>query len=189
LFNIVDQVVEYRFLPKKEYVHIVTDTKHKELLGYLGKKHGSMTKAFERAIDEYKDISNFLYQADPDLFRKAFHKQGIKFANAIKLLGKNDIGKMREIGLQVIPQLVRLTQRDPKSVSFLAEPNKFTIIFKTTDLTEMESMMAIFIAVMEGFGYQDIKPKIMENIVTIKFIRPQNIDVPKVEIKSEEDME
>jgi len=38
-------------MPKKEHIHIVTDSEHKENLENLGKTHGSMTKAFEFAID------------------------------------------------------------------------------------------------------------------------------------------
>ncbi len=142
-------------------------------------------------VDEYEDLANFLYKADLDQFHKVYYKQGIKFANAIKLLGNNDLLKMREIGLHFIPQLIKITQRDPKEINFLAEPNKFTIIFKTTKLVEMESMKAIFVGVMEGFGYFDVQPKMIENIVTIEFKRPQKIDgnIPVVEIKSEEEEE
>lgn len=38
-------------MPKKEHIHIVTDYKHKERLIKLGNKYGSMTKAFEHAIE------------------------------------------------------------------------------------------------------------------------------------------
>jgi hypothetical protein len=38
-------------MPKKEHVHVVTDPEHKQALENLGKTYGSMTKAFEAAID------------------------------------------------------------------------------------------------------------------------------------------
>ena len=38
-------------MPKKEHIHIVTDELHKQLLSDLGEKYGSMTKAFESAIE------------------------------------------------------------------------------------------------------------------------------------------
>ncbi len=133
-------------------------------------------------IDEYQDLTSSLFQTNPPRFREVFQKQGIKFANAIKLLANNDLLKMRAIGLNVIPQLIRITQRDPDQVSFIAEPSKFILIFKTVDPVEMESVTAIFIGVMKGFDYLDITPKIMENVVTIEFKRPSKIDVPTVEI-------
>ena len=39
-------------MPKKEHIHIVTDSDHKKALENLGKTHGSMTKAFESVIDK-----------------------------------------------------------------------------------------------------------------------------------------
>lgn len=136
-------------------------------------------------VDEYEDLTKTLYKLNPEELREVFIKQGKKFAEAIKLLAKNDLSKMREIGLKVIPQLIRTTQRDPNQISMVAEPNKFNIIFKTTDPVEMLSLTSIFVAVMEGFGYYDIKDKIKGNMVIIEFKRPQEIEipVPKIEIK------
>ncbi|MHA1129287.1 MAG: hypothetical protein ACTSQQ_00625 [Candidatus Helarchaeota archaeon] len=41
-------------MPKKEHIHVVTDSRHKELLKNLGRKFGSMTKAFEFALETFE---------------------------------------------------------------------------------------------------------------------------------------
>jgi hypothetical protein len=134
-------------------------------------------------VDEYDDLTKFLYELDVDKFREVFNRQGRKFANAIKILADNDLLKMREIGLKVIPQLVRQTQRTSQGTSFLSENNKFMIIFKETNIIEIESIRAIFVAVMEVFGYLNIDSRIQENILTIEFERPQKIEAPPVMIE------
>ncbi len=153
---------------------------------YLINFAGYLNQRFQKLrlipVDQFDDLNRALYAADPIAFREVYHKQGLKFANALRILAKNNLRKMREIGLQVIPQLIKGSQRNPKDINIISEPNKFTLIFKTTDTVEMEILGSIFIAVMEGFEYKDIKSKILENILAIEFKRPQDIEVSSLKI-------
>ncbi|MHA1652129.1 MAG: hypothetical protein ACTSYB_18260 [Candidatus Helarchaeota archaeon] len=128
-------------------------------------------------IDEYDDLTQSLYDFNKPKFCEIFYKQGLKFANAIKLLGKNDLSKMRQIGLQVIPQIIRITQKDPQEIRFLVEPQKLTVIFKRMDLVNMAITENILIGIMKGLGYQNIKSRYIENIITFEFLRPESVKI------------
>ena len=135
-------------------------------------------------VDEYEDLARTLYEVDLEMFHKVFEKQGTKYGNALKLLAKNDLATMQKIGQQVIPQLVQITGSDPKDIRTIDEPNKFTMIFKTTDPVEMESVATIISAAMKTFGYTDIKSKMIENMITIEFKLPKQLEIstPRIEI-------
>lgn len=127
------------------------------------------------AIDEFEDLTRRLFELDPFQFREVFRSQGIKLANAIKYLAKNDLTKMRELVLKIIPLALKYTHRDSKGVDILPESKKISLIFRKTDVIEMEILRSVAIGVAEGFDYSDVHSDIVENIVIIEFIRPGEI--------------
>ncbi len=143
---------------------------------YIINFSGYLNQRFQKLrvipLDEYSDLRHELYELAPERFYQIFKKQGLKIANAIKLLAKNDLKKMIEIAYQVIPQALKQSHRDPKGIDFIPEYQKFTMIFKETNIIDMEQFRAVMSGVAEGFGYSEIKSKIIENMVIIEFLRP-----------------
>ncbi|MFX1295258.1 MAG: hypothetical protein ACFFD2_10455 [Promethearchaeota archaeon] len=128
-------------------------------------------------VDEFDDLTSALYSLDLIAFRKIFHAQGIKIANAVKYLAKNNLKKIREIGLKVLPQCIACSQRNTDNIHIIPEKDTFTLIFKKTNIVEMELLRGIILGVLQGFEYLDIQSKIRENMVIFKFTRPQEIEV------------
>ncbi|MHA1265693.1 MAG: hypothetical protein ACTSRS_10725 [Candidatus Helarchaeota archaeon] len=135
-------------------------------------------------LDEYEDLARTVYNLDRNKFIEIFRNQGRKFGNAIKLLAKNNLQRIRAISLSVIPQLLKLTSREKDKLNIIAEYNKLTLIFKTMDDLEMTLIPSIIIGVMESLNYSNIIPKYKENIVTIEFQRPQEIIVSPTELSA-----
>ncbi|HUX98612.1 MAG TPA: hypothetical protein VMV49_03605 [Candidatus Deferrimicrobium sp.] len=129
------------------------------------------------SVDQYQDIMNALYHLDPGKFQEIIMQHGYKIANAIKLLANHDLKKMREIGRQIIPQLIKAGQRTPEEIDMLPELNKINIIYKKTDLVSMETLRYTIIAILEGFEYFDIKSKILDNVVVIEYKRPTDLQL------------
>ncbi|NVM54760.1 MAG: hypothetical protein HWN66_13745 [Candidatus Helarchaeota archaeon] len=129
-------------------------------------------------VDEYNDLTNSLYELDPDKFCEVFNKQGIKVAHAMKHLAKNDLNTMEQIGNQIIPQLL-----DLKEISLIQENNKVILIFKKTDIVKMEIARSLFVTIMKEYGYHDITSKISENMMTVGFTRPHQIEITSESIE------
>lgn len=127
-------------------------------------------------VDEYDSLTSALYDSDPEKFQEVFRKQGIKLANALKLLGKNDPAKMREIGFSALPQFLQQTERDINLINMIAESDKVTMIFKTSNIIELEIFKALISSLFEEIGYQNIKARIIENMLTIEFTRSTPIE-------------
>ncbi len=127
-------------------------------------------------VDEFDDLTKKLYETNPAAFREVFYHQGVKFANAIKQLASDDLFRMRELALQIIPQLIRWPQLDIQNFRFFWEKNTFIMIFKKTEILVMEQVCSTLTAVMETFGYTDVKSKIIGNKITVDFVRPLEIE-------------
>ena len=125
--------------------------------------------------DEFVELTGRLYEKDPDGFREVFHKQGVKIANAIKQLGNNDLVKIRSIAIQAIPQLLK-TMPKHDSISPFIDKNSFTLLFKKTDLVEMEQLSCLMTAIFDTFGYLEVKSKIIGNKIIVDFIRPPDLE-------------
>ncbi|MHA1652130.1 MAG: hypothetical protein ACTSYB_18265 [Candidatus Helarchaeota archaeon] len=123
-------------------------------------------------VDEFDELTEELYKLNPDRFQEIFHKQGVKIANAIKILAKNDLFKMRDIALRVFPQIIEQTQRTPRGISIIPEKNKLTLIFKRTHQIEMEIFRAVIVGILTEFNYKNINSRIIENMIVVEFIRP-----------------
>jgi hypothetical protein len=134
-------------------------------------------------VDEYESLTSALYYSDPDKFREIFRKQGIKMANALKLLAKNDLVKMREIGFSCVPQFFQQSGRDINLINLIAESDKITMVFKTSDLIELELFKTMVISILEEINYKDIKAVIIENMLTIEFTRPAPIEDTTITFK------
>jgi hypothetical protein len=143
---------------------------------YLTNFSGFLNQRYQKLLliplDEYFDLMNNLFELNPQSFDEVFRTQGRKLAEAIKILAKNDLKRMREIAIEILPTALKQAYRDPKSLDVMPEYGKFTIIFKETNHVEMEQLRSIISGVSEGFGYKDIKSKIYENMVILEFIRP-----------------
>jgi hypothetical protein len=134
------------------------------------------------SVDEFDDISNALFERDPEAFRAIFHKQGVKIGNAVKQLARS-LPQVRVVAFQVIPQLVR-SLKNPEDINFFPEKNGFTIILKKMDMLTLERLRALITGALETFGYSDVKSKIVGNQVTWEFVRPFEVEEksPKSEI-------
>ena len=125
--------------------------------------------------DEFEELTQHLYEKDPDAFRDIFHKQGIKIANAIRQLGNNDLARIRIIAIQIIPQLLK-TMPKYENISFFLEKNSLILIFKKMDIVTMEQLSCLITAIIETFGYPEVKSKIIGNKIIVEFIRPVELE-------------
>ncbi|MFX1298466.1 MAG: hypothetical protein ACFFD2_26870, partial [Promethearchaeota archaeon] len=146
------------------------------LINFPGFINQQFQKLCVIALDEYYDLRNTLYELSPEKYKAVFRTQGKKLANAIKFLAKNDVKKMWTIANMVLPQALKESGRDPKDIDVIFESGKVRIIFKKTDIIELEQFRASFTGIVEGFGYLDIKSRIIENMVIIEFVRPDEIN-------------
>jgi len=160
--------VKFRFVGEGDSI-ILNPLYQINFTGFLNQRFQKLSVV---SFDELYDLCKNLYHADLQAFDNVYRKQGRKLAEAIRILAKNDLRKMREIAIKVLPIALKQTNQDPKSIDLLPEFRKFTLIFKETNLIQMEKFRSLISGVAEGFGYQDIKSKIYENMVIIEFIRP-----------------
>jgi len=176
-WKLKQQKIEYRTLQVVFYYVGEEDPSILEPL-YINNFMAYQNQQFETlrvvSMDEFENISEALYERDPNTFREICHKQGIKIGNAIKQLAKI-MPQFRDIALQVIPQLLK-SLRNPEDISYFSENNSFIIILKKMNFLTLERLGSIISGAMETFGYSNVKSKIIGNKVTIEFVRPFEIE-------------
>jgi hypothetical protein len=106
-----------------------------------------------------------VYETDRRKFDEVYRVTGVRIANAIRMLARNDPEKIRRLSQNFILKSVNVTQPDSE-VRFVDDEH-FTMIFKRVDSLLMNSQRMLIESMFKELGY-DISATVFQNLLSFK---------------------
>jgi len=106
-----------------------------------------------------------VYETDRRKFDEIYQATGVRIANAIRILARNDPEKVRRLSQNFILKSINVTQPDAE-VRFVDDEH-FTIIFKRIDPLVMNSQRTLIESMFKELSY-DISTTVFQNLISFK---------------------
>jgi hypothetical protein len=106
-----------------------------------------------------------VYETDRQKFDEIYKATGVRVANAIRMLARNDVEKMKRLSQNFILKNIEATQPDAE-VRFVDDEH-FTIIFRRIDPLVMNTQRTQIEAMYKELGY-DISTTFFQNLLSFK---------------------
>jgi len=106
-----------------------------------------------------------VYETDRRKFDEIYRATGVRIANAIRMLSRNDPEKIRKLSQNFILKSISVTQPDAE-VRFVDDEH-FTIIFKRIDPLLMNSQRMLVESMFKELGY-DVSTAVFQNLLNFK---------------------
>ncbi len=126
-------------------------------------------KQFLDVIPVPRDLFNSfalkVYESDKRKFEEIYRATGTRISNAIRMLARNDLEKIRRLAKNFILKNINATQPDAE-VRFVDDEH-FTIIFKRIDPLVMNSQKVLIESMFRELGYE-ITTTTFQNLLSFK---------------------
>jgi hypothetical protein len=106
-----------------------------------------------------------VYESDRNRFEEIYRATGVRIANAIRMLARNESERMKRLSQNFIRKNIEATQSDAE-IRFVDDEH-FTIIFKRVDPLVMNSQKMLIEAMFKELGY-DISTTVFQNLLSFK---------------------
>jgi hypothetical protein len=113
----------------------------------------------------FNSFASKVYETDRRKFDEIYRATGVRIANAIRMLARNDPEKIRKLSQNFILKSINVTQPDAE-VRFVDDEH-FTIIFKRVDPLIMNSQRTLVESMFRELGY-DVSTTIFQNLLSFK---------------------
>jgi hypothetical protein len=113
----------------------------------------------------FTSFASKVYETDRGKFDDIYRATGVRIANAIRMLARNDSEKIRRLSQNFILKNISITQPDAE-VRFV-DNDHFTIIFKRIDPLVMNSQRTLVESMFRELGY-DISTTVFQNLLSFK---------------------
>jgi hypothetical protein len=113
----------------------------------------------------FNSFASKVYETNKQKFDETYRATGVRIANAIRMLARNDPGKIQRLSQNFVLKSINATQPDAE-VRFVDDEH-FTVIFKRIDPLAMNSQRALIESIFKGLGY-DISTTVFQNLLSFK---------------------
>jgi hypothetical protein len=113
----------------------------------------------------FNSFASKVYDSNKEKFNEIYHTMGVRVANAIRMMARDDTEKMRRLAQTYISKNAAFAQ--PEAEIRFVDSEHFTIIFKKIDLLAMNSQRALIESMFKELGY-DISTTVFQNLLSFK---------------------
>ncbi|NWG10582.1 hypothetical protein HXY33_02355, partial [Candidatus Bathyarchaeota archaeon] len=113
----------------------------------------------------FNSFASKVYETNKQKFAETYRATGVRIANAIRMLARNDPEKIQRLSQNFVLKSINATQPDAE-VRFVDDEH-FTIIFKRIDPLVMNSQRALIESIFKELGY-DISTTVFQNLLSFK---------------------
>jgi hypothetical protein len=113
----------------------------------------------------FNSFASKVYETNRQKFDETYQAIGVRIANAIRMLARNDSEKIKRLSQNFILKNINATQPDSE-VRFVDDEH-FTVIFKRVDPLVMNSQRTLIESMFKELGY-DISATVFQNLLSFK---------------------
>jgi hypothetical protein len=113
----------------------------------------------------FNSFASKVYETNRQKFDETYRATGVRIANAIRMLARNDLGKIKRLSQNFILKSINATQPDAE-VRFVDDEH-FTVIFKRIDPLVMNSQRTLIESMFKELGY-DISTTVFQNLLSFR---------------------
>lgn len=113
----------------------------------------------------FNSFASKVYDSDRDKFNEIYHNMGVRLANAIRMMARDDTEKIRKFAQNYISKNTTFIQ--PEAEIRFVDDEHFTVIFKKIDLLAMSSQRSIIETVFKELGYE-ISTTVFQNLLSFR---------------------
>jgi hypothetical protein len=113
----------------------------------------------------FNSFASKVYESNRQKFDETYRATGVRIANAIRMLSRNDSEKIKRLSQNFILKSTNATQPDAE-VRFVDDEH-FTVIFKRIDPLVMNSQRTLIESIFKELGY-DIATTVFQNLLSFK---------------------
>jgi hypothetical protein len=113
----------------------------------------------------FNSFASKVYETNRQKFDETYQATGVRIANAIRMLSRNDSEKIKRLSQNFILKNINATQPDSE-VRFVGDEH-FTVIFKRVDPLVMNSQRTLIESMFKELGY-DISTTVFQNLLSFK---------------------
>jgi hypothetical protein len=113
----------------------------------------------------FNSFASKVYETNRQKFDETYCTTGVRIANAIRMLARNDPEKIRRLSQNFVLKNINATQPDAE-VRFVDDEH-FTVIFKRIDPLVMSSQRTLIESMFEELGY-DVSTTFFQNLLSFK---------------------
>jgi hypothetical protein len=113
----------------------------------------------------FNSFASKVYDSNKEKFNEIYHTMGVRVANAIRMMARDDTEKMRKLAQTYISKNAAFAQAEAE-IRFV-DSEHFTIIFKKIDLLAMNSQRTLIESMFKELGY-DISTTVFQNLLSFK---------------------
>ena len=113
----------------------------------------------------FNSFASKVYESDRTKFDEVYHNMGVRLANAIRMMAREDPEKMRKLAQSYIAKNTTYVQ--PEAEIRFVDDEHFTIIFKKIDILAMNSQRSIIETVFKELGYE-VSTTVFQNLLSFR---------------------
>jgi hypothetical protein len=113
----------------------------------------------------FNSFASKVYDSNKEKFNETYHTMGVRIANAIRMMARDDTEKMRKLAQTYISKNAVFVQ--PEAEIRFVDSEHFTIIFKKIDMLAMNSQRALIESMFKELGYE-ISTTVFQNLLSFK---------------------
>jgi hypothetical protein len=113
----------------------------------------------------FNSFASKVYETNRQKFDETYCTTGVRIANAIRMLARNDPEKIRRLSQNFVLKNINATQPDAE-VRFVDDEH-FTVIFKRIDPLVMSSQRTLIESMFKELGY-DVSTTFFQNLLSFK---------------------
>ena len=113
----------------------------------------------------FNSFASKVYDSDREKFNEVYHNMGVRLANAIRMMARDDTERIRKFAQNYISKSTAYIQ--PEAEIRFVDDEHFTVIFKKIDLLAMNSQRSIIETVFKELGY-DISTTVFQNLLSFR---------------------
>ena len=113
----------------------------------------------------FNSFASKVYDSNKEKFNEIYNTMGVRVANAIRMMARDDTEKMRKLAQTYISRNAAFVQ--PEAEIRFVDSEHFTIIFKKIDMLAMNSQRALIESMFRELGYE-ISTTVFQNLLSFK---------------------
>jgi hypothetical protein len=113
----------------------------------------------------FNSFASKVYETDRERFSEIYRDMGVRVASAVRLLARNDSGKIKKLSQTLILKNLGSIQSDAE-IRFVDDEH-FTIIFKKIDFLVINSQRTFIESLFKELGYE-ISTTVFQNLLSFK---------------------
>jgi hypothetical protein len=113
----------------------------------------------------FNSFASKVYDSNKEKFNEIYHAMGVRVANAIRMMARDDTEKMRKLAQTYISKNAAYVQ--PEAEIRFVDTEHFTMIFKKIDLLAMNSQRALIESMFKELGY-DVSTTVFQNLLSFR---------------------